>query len=203
MIHARYQDVDIDYFFDAPPDDPTPQHPFYRGLKAKIDSRLDDAERHLEAATDAVPDSLRPFVYERLRDINERSYDWDDAVRYRSRTDPAFTPDSKLGQLFAERPVPDVKTASDTVTVPLDRLWVEGHINGIDRSIPVMLDTGAPGMGVNLPTAFVEQYDLPVDTTVAVGRSIVPALGIDAPKYQVQIWSKPGTMDVPSLSKSI
>ena len=142
-IHERYQDVDIDYFFDAPPDAPT-AHPLYRGLKAKIDGRLDDSERHLEAATDAVPDSLRSFVYERLRDINERSYDWDDAVRYRSRIDSAFTPDSKLGQLLAERPVPDVKTTSDTVTVPFDGLRVEGQINGIDRPFPVVLDTGGP-----------------------------------------------------------
>lgn len=65
-IYDRYQDVGLDYFFDAPPADPTPEHPLYRGLKAKIDGCLDDAERHLEAATDGrehpcgVRGSVRP-----------------------------------------------------------------------------------------------------------------------------------------------
>lgn len=185
-IYERYQDVNIDYFFDAPPDAPT-AHLLYRGLKAKIDGRLGDAERHLEAATGAVPDSLRSFVYERLRDINERSYDWDGAVRYRSRTDFAFTADSELGQILANRSVPTVEMASDTVTVPFDGFRVEGKINGIDRSIPVFLDTGAPGAAANIPKAFVDRYDLPVDTSAAVGRSIVPAYGIDNSKYEVQI----------------
>jgi hypothetical protein len=185
-IHDRYQDVDLDYFFSSSEGVPT-AHPLYRGLKAKIDGRLGDAERHLEAATEAVPDSLRSFVYERLLAVNERVSDWGDVVRYRSRTDTSFSSDSPAAQVIAQRPVPDVKMASDTVTVPFDGFRVKGQINGIDRSIPVMLDTGAPGMGVNLPTAFVEQYDLSVDTTVAVGRSIVPALGINAPKYQAQI----------------
>jgi len=134
-----------------------------------------------------VPDSLRPFVYARLRDINERSYDWNGAVRYRTRTDSTFAADSKLGQILAERPVPDVEMASDTVTVPFDGFRVEGQINGIDRSMPVFLDTGAPGTGVGVPRAFVERYDLPVDTSVAVGRTVVPALGIDAPSYETQI----------------
>jgi hypothetical protein len=65
-IHARYLNVDLDYFFDAPPDAPTPQHPLYRGLKAKIDGRLDDAERHLgghgRGARLAAPVRVRPIA---------------------------------------------------------------------------------------------------------------------------------------------
>ena len=185
-IYERYQDVDIDYFFSSPAQAPT-QHPLYQGLKAKIDGRPDDAERHLESATKAVPDSLRSFVYERLQAINQRNYDWDDVLRYRARTDSTFTPDSKLGQILSQRGVPEVTMDSDTVTVPFDGLYVDGQINGIDRSIPVMLDTGAPGTSVGVSKAFVDRYDLPVDTTVVLGRTVVPALGINDPKYETYI----------------
>jgi hypothetical protein len=65
VIYDRYQDVDLDYFFSPTGEAPT-GHPLFQGLKAKIDGRLDDAERHLQDATAAVPDSLQPFVYERL-----------------------------------------------------------------------------------------------------------------------------------------
>jgi hypothetical protein len=184
-IYERYRDVDLDYFFDAPPTDPTSQHPLYRGLKAKIDGRLDDAERHLKAATDAMPDSLRSFVYERLRDINERSYDWDDVVRYRSRTDSAFAADSKLGRVLANRSVPRLANAPDTATAPFEGLRTQVQINGASTSVPAVLDTGAPKTSVS--RVMVERFDLPVDTSVAVGRSIVPALDLDMPQYATHI----------------
>ena len=183
-VYERYQDVDLDYFF-SPPDDAPTEHPLFRGLKAKIDGRLSDAERHLEAATEAVPDSLQPFIYQRLLAINERSFDWDDAVRYRTRTDSAFTPDSELGRILADRPVPRLASAPDTATAPFKGLRTQVRINGDTTSIPAVLDTGAQKTSVS--RAIVERYDLPVDTSVAVGRSIVPALNLNIPQYATHI----------------
>jgi hypothetical protein len=77
--------------------------------------------------------------------------------------------------------------ASDTVTVPFDGLRVEAQINGREPTIPMVLDTGAPGNSASVPRAVVERFDLPVDTTAVVGRSVVPAFGIDAPKYELEI----------------
>jgi hypothetical protein len=106
-IYARYQDVDLDYFFAS--SDVPRGHPLYRGL---------------------------------------------------------------------EMPV-------DTVTASFDGLRTEARFNGRDRSVPVVLDTGGPRTSVS--RAFAEAYNLPVDTSVAVGRSIVPALDINAPKYPTRI----------------
>jgi hypothetical protein len=182
-IYARYQDVDLDYFFAS--SDAPRGHPLYRGLKAKLDGHLDDAERALQEATRAVPDSLRPFVYERLLAINERTFDWDGVVRYKARVDTGFTSDSALGRTLATRPVPRLEMPRDTAVAPFGRLRTEARFNGRDRAVPVVLDTGAPKTSVS--QSFAEAYDLPVDTSVVVGRSVVPALNINAPKYPTRI----------------
>jgi hypothetical protein len=73
----------------------------------------------------------------------------------------------------------------DTVTASFDGLRTEARFNGRDRAVPVVLDTGGPRTSVS--RAFAEAYNLLVDTSVVVGRSIVPALDINAPKYPTRI----------------
>jgi hypothetical protein len=215
-VYTRYQDVDLDYFF-ATLNAPT-AHPLFRGLQAKLDGRLGDAEEALQEAVTAVPDTLRPFVYQRLLAINERRFDWDDVVRYRTRTDSAFTPDSELGRVLANRPVPTVAAGPDTATAPFEGLRTEVKINGHAAAVPAVLDTGAPKTSVS--RAMVERFDLPVDTSVAVGRSIVPALDINVPQYATHIdrleigdvvirnvpvrvgWSEPDSSDSTSADDS-
>ena len=162
--------------FTAPP--APGDGPLLRGLKAYADGDEGGAETALREALAAAPDSLRPFVRERLADLARERFDWAEAVALRLVDDPGAGRSVEAG--FARFPAPRLRLDAAEAAVPFDGLRVPAAVNGVP--VRAVVDTGAPGTGV--PRALVERLGLRVDTT-ARGVSVVPSMGLRFDVYAV------------------
>ena len=180
----RYRAVDLDAFARAPgPAD----GPLYRGLRALVYGNAREGERELAHAVGGVPDSLRPFVYDRLVGSATRRFAWAEATDYaRQRARAAgrpFDPDSAWWASYARRPAPSARVEGGAATVPFDGYRADGALHGPSGSTDVrfFLDTGSPVTFMSRPLA--ARLGLALDSAAATFISI-PARGIDAaPTY--------------------
>jgi len=104
--------------------------PLVQGLQANLDGWLGDAEEALQEASRGVPDSLRLLVYERLLAINQRGFNGDDVVRYRTRaTGPRPTLGSSSNPIWCASsridPSRRLRRGADTTPAPFERLQTE------------------------------------------------------------------------------
>ena len=177
----RYRAVDLDAF--ARPPGPA-DGPLYRGLRALVYGDALRAERELAEAATTAPDSLRPFVYDRLVGSATRRFDWTAATEYarqRAEADGApFSTDSLSWTFYADRPAPSARVDAGTAAVPFDGYRADGAVHGPGGGVDVrfFLDSGAPVTLLSRPLA--DRLGLAVDT-VARGRIAIPARGIEAP----------------------
>ena len=183
----RYRAVDLGAF--ARPPGPA-DGPLYRGLRALVYGRSEAAERALAEAAETVPDSLRPFVYDRLVGSATRRFAWADATDYARRRALAagepFDGDSLPWSFYADRPAPSARVRGGSTTVPFDGYRADGSMHGPDGPADVrfFLDSGSPVTLLSGPLADRLGLDVSPDTR---GRIAIPARGIVAPVYATVI----------------
>ena len=183
----QYQAVDLGAF-DRPPG--PADGPLYRGLRALTRGDALRAERELAHAADVVPDSLRPFVYDRLVGSATRRFDWTAATDYaRQRAEAvgeAFDPDAVQWSLYARYPTPSAQVEGGATTVPFDGYRADGALHGPSGDVGVrfFLDSGSPVTILSRPLA--DRLGLAV-SPVSMGLIAIPARGIEAPVYPTVI----------------
>ncbi|MEM1056769.1 MAG: retropepsin-like aspartic protease [Bacteroidota bacterium] len=176
---ARYEAVDLDAFRD-----PTPASTssLYGGLRALIYGDAATAEARLNEAVSTIPDSLRPFVYDRLAALKARQFEWREALRYETlRAEAAgesFDPTTSKWSVFAARPQPTAEVDGDAATVSFDGYRIDGSVEGPvgARDARFFIDTGAPV--TLLSRALADELGLALDST-AGGAVSIPAIGIN------------------------
>ncbi len=176
---ARYTAVDLDAFAD---DIDGPGAALHRGLRALTRGDDASAEATLREAAGSVPDSLRPFVYDRLAGLAARHFDWAGALRHKglaaSARGEAFDLATDKASVFASAPAPSVHIDGGVASVSFDGYRADGALYGPGGPADArfFFDSGAPV--TLLSRSLAERLGLVLDSS-AGGAVSIPARGID------------------------